>query len=106
MRNRRGDLYKTYSMENEILEYVISILNDENRHQSSCGFPGEECTCKGFDEIDCDTPLLREGYIDSFMVETIVVFLEEHYNVEIPSKHINPDNFGSVNNMAKLVKKL
>jgi len=106
MRNRRSELYKTYSMEEVIKNYIVGIMREDSSHQSSCEFPGGECTCKKPEDIGYDTSLLRDGYIDSFTVEVIVVFLEDEFGVEIPAKEVIPENFDTINKMIDLIKRL
>jgi len=93
-------------MKKLIKDYIIDLLNDKNMHQSSCAFPETECTCARPDDIDYDTSLLRGGYIDSFMVETIIVFISVKFNVDIPDKEIAEDNFDTINKMEKLINTL
>ena len=57
------------------------------------------------DEIpsDASVNLLDGGYIDSFDIVNIVSELEEHFDIEILPEEIVPENFDSVEHIAKLV---
>ena len=92
-------------MKEELLKYVQEEFISDSNHLSSCMFPGEECTCnRGV--IDYDTDLWKEGYIDSFSVESIVVYIEGVLNIEVPPNEVVPKNFQTVNAMIALIKKL
>lgn len=54
------------------------------------------------DDVQAD--LLGEGIIDSFDVANIVSALEEHFEIEIPTQEIVPENFKSVTSMAAMVR--
>ena len=60
------------------------------------------------DEIPADISinLLDGGFIDSFDVVNIVSELEESFNVEITPEEIIPENFDSIEHIAKLIAKL
>ena len=98
-------------MKDVILKYIIEQFGDntpkENRikHYSYCMFPEEECTCKELNEITYDTQLISGGYMDSFSMVSVLVFLEKTFYVKIPDKDASPDNFNTVNKMCDLVKK-
>ena len=54
-------------------------------------------------EIPLDQSLVELGYMDSFGVVDIVMFLEGQYSVTIDDDEITKEKFGSINKMAKLV---
>ena len=93
-------------MEQKIKNYILKLLSEKNTHQSSCKFPEEQCTCKKLYDIDYDTSLLRGGYIDSFLVEVIVVFLEAMFEVDIPDEEVKEENFDTIDKITNLVKRL
>ncbi|HEY5124274.1 MAG TPA: acyl carrier protein [Ignavibacteria bacterium] len=73
-------------MKDLILDYVIKeYLEDEET------------------EITCDTPLISSGYVDSFSMVSLLVFLENKFKIKIPPSKATPDAFDSVNNIVKLV---
>jgi acyl carrier protein len=54
-------------------------------------------------EIAYDTPLISSGYVDSFSMVSLLVFLENRFNIKIPSSKATPEAFDSVNNIVALV---
>lgn len=48
--------------------------------------------------------LLAGGYIDSFDIVNIVADIEEIFHIEIDPEMIVPDNFDTVEHMARLLK--
>ena len=54
-------------------------------------------------EIPLDKSLVELGYLDSFGVVDLVVFLEGRYLISIEDEEITKENFGSINKMAQLV---
>ncbi len=55
-------------------------------------------------EINYDTPLISGGFVDSFSMVSLKVFLETNYNIQIPDAKATPDAFDSVNNIINLLK--
>jgi acyl carrier protein/D-alanine--poly(phosphoribitol) ligase subunit 2 len=55
------------------------------------------------EEINFDTPLISGGYVDSFSMITLLVFLENNFRIKIPSSKATPEAFNTVNNIAFLV---
>ena len=99
-------------MKDIILNYIIAEYGEnaskEHRikHYSYCLFPEEECTCKDLNKISCDTSLISGGYIDSFSMVGVLVFIERTFNVKIPEKEATPNNFDTVNKMVELINSL
>jgi acyl carrier protein len=98
-------------MKDTILEYIIKEFGSSEpkerrtHHYSYCSFPEEECVCKDLNEITYDTPLISGGYIDSFSMVSVLIFLEKTFDVKIPDKDAIPVNFNTVNDMVSLVNK-
>jgi len=98
-------------MKDQILKYIQHEFEIENlqtvkiTHYSYCKFPEDTCVCRDLKKISYDTQLMNGGYIDSFSMTTIIIFLENTFNVKIPDAEINPMNFNTVNSMVDLVKK-
>lgn len=89
-----------------ILDYITSeFVEFSNRktHESYCSYPWENCSCQGKPTITIDTPLISSGYLDSFSIATVVVFLEKKFKISIPDDKIVPTNFESVKHIADLV---
>jgi len=53
--------------------------------------------------ITFDTPLISSGYVDSFSMVSLLVFLENQFNIKIPPSQATPEAFDSVNNIVALV---
>ena len=96
-------------MKDLILEHIIEQFGDDTpkderiKHYSYCSAPFEDCTCRDLQEINYDTGLITGGYMDSFSMVSVLVFLEKTFNVKIPEKEATPSNFDTVNKMAELV---
>jgi acyl carrier protein len=54
-------------------------------------------------EITYETPLISSGYVDSFSMVSLLVFLEHKFNIKIPSSKATPEAFDSVNKIIALV---
>lgn len=98
-------------MKDIILQYIIESFGegrtggDSHNHYSYCSFPFDECTCKSLDCITYDTSLITGGYIDSFSMVVVLIFIEKTFNVKIPDIDATPKNFDTINNMVKLINK-
>ena len=55
-------------------------------------------------EINYDTPLISGGFVDSFSLVSLKVFLETKYNIQIPDAKATPEAFDSVDNIMVLLK--
>ena len=54
-------------------------------------------------KITYDTPLISSGYVDSFSMVSLLVFLENKFRIKIPPSKATPEAFDSVNNIVALV---
>jgi len=73
-------------MKELILNYVIKeYLEDED------------------EEITCDTPLISSGYVDSFSMVSLLIFIENKFKIKIPPSKATPEVFDSVNKIVALV---
>ncbi len=73
-------------MKDLVLKYVIKeYMEDED------------------EEITYDTPLISSGYVDSFSMITLLVFLENKFNIKIPPAKATPEAFNTVNSIVTLV---
>jgi acyl carrier protein len=69
-----------------ILQYVIKeYVDDED------------------EKITYDTPLISSGYVDSFSMVSLLVFLENKFKIKIPPSKATPEAFDSVNKIVALV---
>lgn len=57
----------------------------------------------GDEEITYDTPLISSGYVDSFSMVSLLVFLENKFKIKIPPEKATPEAFDSVNKIVVLV---
>lgn len=48
---------------------------------------------------------IEDGYIDSFDIVTLISVLEEKYNIVIDALDIVPENFGTLEGIARVIKK-
>ena len=55
------------------------------------------------EEITYDTPLISSGYVDSFSMVSLLVFLENKFKIKIPPSKATPEAFDTVNNIVSLV---
>lgn len=54
-------------------------------------------------DLDYDTPLISSGYVDSFSMVSLLVFLENKLKIKIPPSKATPEAFDSVNKIIALV---
>jgi len=93
-------------IETTILNHVQKIFGENNgKHFSYCSAPFEDCSCKRFQQIELDTELMAGGYIDSFSMVAVLLFLEKEFNITISGSDGSPENFKTVRKMANLVRK-
>lgn len=97
-------------MRDIILKYINEEFGETSRkdgsHFSYCMYPEEKCTCKKLKDIDYETSLIRGGYIDSFSLIVVIVFLQKTFNVKIPEKEMVVNNFDTINKMVEIITKL
>ena len=70
-----------------VLEYVINEYQEDED-----------------DEITYDTPLISGGFVDSFSMVSLKVFLEKKFDISIPDEQATPEAFDSVNKIVDLVE--
>lgn len=54
--------------------------------------------------LDADEDLLAEGIIDSMGVMKLVAFMEETFGIQVTDEDLVPENFQSLNVMAKFLE--
>ena len=74
----------------ELREFVYNYIVDEYLDEDEKG-------------ISYDTPLISGGYIDSFSMVSLLVFIEKRLGIKIPRSKATPEAFDSVNNIVALV---
>ena len=55
--------------------------------------------------LEADTNLQNIG-IDSFSIVEIMLFIQQNYNILIPDDQLVPENFRTLQSLARLVNKL
>lgn len=55
------------------------------------------------EKITYDTALISSGYVDSFSMVSLLVFLENKFKIKIPSSKATPEAFNTVNKIVDLV---
>ena len=55
------------------------------------------------EDITYDTPLISSGYVDSFSMVSLLVFLENKFKIKIPPEKATPEAFDTVNSIVSLV---
>jgi acyl carrier protein len=60
-------------------------------------------TSDGFDYGDDDS-FLEQGIIDSVGIMELILFVEETYCLRVEEHEVTPDNFDSVNKLARYIK--
>ncbi len=56
--------------------------------------------CEGFAD---DDSFIERGIIDSTAVMELVAFLEGHFRIKLQDRELIPDNFDSINKLARFV---
>lgn len=54
-------------------------------------------------KLTYESPLISSGYVDSFSMVSLLVFLENKFKIKIPPSKATPEAFDSVNNIVALV---
>jgi acyl carrier protein len=75
----------------DIKEMVLNYIRDEYIDDDDA-------------KITYDTPLISSGYVDSFSMVSLLVFLEKKFKIKIPPSKATPEAFNSVNNIIALVE--
>jgi acyl carrier protein len=93
-------------MEDKILAYINKLFGSESKaHESYCSAPFEDCICKRLKDIQYDTQLIGGGYIDSFSMVAVLMFIEKEFKIKVSDKDAVPANFNSVDLISALVRK-
>lgn len=73
-------------MKKMVLEYIIKEYIDDEE-----------------EVITYDTPLISGGFVDSFSMVSLLVYLENKFKIKIPPSKATPEAFNSVENIVGLV---
>ena len=55
-------------------------------------------------DLKNDLPLLEKEILDSMGIFQVVAFLESEFGIEIDDEDLVPDNFGTIDGIARLVE--
>lgn len=72
------------------------MSQDTGIREALIGFISTELVGDGMRPIEADTDLLGSGIVDSLGMMSLVFFLEQEFDVEIPPEDVIIDHFGSV----------
>lgn len=75
------------------------VLKDELRQFVTDNFMFGK-PCEGFAD---DDSFIERGIIDSTAVMELIAFLEERYRIKLQDRELIPDNFDSINKLARFV---
>ena len=75
-------------MKELILEYVINEYQEDED-----------------DEITYETPLISSGFVDSFSMVSLKLFLEKKFGINIPDDQASPEAFDSINSIVDTVNR-
>lgn len=78
-------------------------MNSEKIKDIVLNYVIKEYMNEDHDEISYDTPLISSGYIDSFSMISLLVFLENKFKIKISPDKATPEAFDSVNKIVALV---
>ena len=56
------------------------------------------------DDLSTDTRLISGGILDSLATVKLVVFLEQHFGIEVEAHEVNNDNLETIDLIASLVR--
>jgi len=82
-------------------------MDDQKRNeirQMVCEYVKKEYIDDEDVDLQYDTPLISSGYVDSFSMVSLLIFLENRFKIKIPPSKATPQAFDSVNNIVNLVE--
>ena len=78
-------------------------MNSEDIRALILDYIIKEYISDGDAEITYDTPLISSGYVDSFSMISLLVFIERKFKIKIPPSKATPEAFDNVNKIVALV---
>jgi len=60
---------------------------------------------RGTASIDESTSLVQSGWLDSFAILDLVLFLENEYRVRLPDREVVPGNFENLASIRRLLER-
>lgn len=77
-----------------------------NTKDTICNFINNEILHRPLEiPLGDDDQLVESGIIDSLGVMTVLSFLEEEFNLQIPGEDLVPENFASISAISALVER-
>jgi acyl carrier protein len=80
------------------------VINDEEIRGMVMNYVKNEFLDYEDDMINYDTPLISGGYVDSFSMISLLVYLENQFKIKIPAAKATPQAFNTINSITALVK--
>ena len=81
----------------------METMNQDEIKQLVSDYVSKEYLDDEDEKITFDTPLISSGYVDSFAMVSLLVFLERKFKIKIPPSKATPEAFDSVNKIVALV---
>lgn len=78
-------------------------MNIDEMKELVLNYVKEEYLDEEQEDVNYDTPLISSGYVDSFSMVSLLVFLENKFKIKIPPSKATPEAFDSVNRIINLV---
>jgi acyl carrier protein len=78
-------------------------MNDDEMKKMVLDYIMKEFIDDEDEEITNETQLISGGYVDSFSMVSLLVFLENKFKIKIPPSKATPEAFNSVNNIVNIV---
>jgi len=57
-----------------------------------------------YGELKLDTPLIEYGILDSILIQGLLAFVEDRYQILLPPEDVRPERFGTLRGMAQVVQ--
>jgi acyl carrier protein len=57
-------------------------------------------------EVTEDTPLFKQGLLDSLLLMKFIAFLERKYRIDIPDEAIVPENFETLRSIRSFLRRI
>jgi len=81
----------------------MATMNTEEMKELVLNYVKKEYIEDDDTEITNDTPLISSGYVDSFSMVSLLVFLENKFKIKIPSSKATAEAFDTVNSIVALL---
>lgn len=82
---------------------IMEKMNSEEMKDLLLNYVVKEYLEDEDEEITYDTPLISSGYVDSFSMVSLLVFIENKFKIKIPPSKATPEAFNSINKIVALI---